>query len=211
LVKYPTLVNGVPVVMSNISTYDGTSWLTAVNTGNDGNVFEVTQVYLGGLPSTGFQVDYDTYIQDWTTYFLNGSIGPAPQLSVVLKTTYSAGGNQQTFTGKLIRVTTGSNLAIAPVTYPLPTASPVPPTIPNLGNAVISDPLNVHSTYLLNGVGGNITYANPGIDGVSNGSIKAVAIGSYTNTAGTEIFHYWGTIERSDGTFFSFNVTQSTD
>jgi hypothetical protein len=94
-IKYPNLINGVPVVASNLTTYDGTSSVVVVNAGVDGNVFEVTQVYLGGLPSTGFQTDYDKYIQSWDTYYSNGGTGTEPQLSVMLNTSYSAGGSSK--------------------------------------------------------------------------------------------------------------------
>ncbi len=208
--KYPTLQNGVPVVMSTISTYDGTSSLDGFNTGTDGNVFEVTQIFFGGLPSTGFQSDYDGYVQALDNWYANGSVGTEPTLSNALKTTYTAGGKVQTFTGKLIRVTTCSNLAIAPVTYPLP--SPVAYPVPNLGNPIVVDSaINVHSNYLLFGTNGNITYAFHGTDGIFDGSTKIAASGSYTTTIGTGVFTFIGTIIRADGTIFQFKGTQDTN
>jgi hypothetical protein len=88
MVKYPNLVNGVPVIPAEISTYDGTSRIGWVNSASDGVDFEVTQSYLGGLPSTSFQFDYDTYVNAWSAWASGGEIGTEPTLTGTLATTH---------------------------------------------------------------------------------------------------------------------------
>ncbi|MGN6640945.1 MAG: hypothetical protein ACTHJ8_18690 [Mucilaginibacter sp.] len=64
MVKYPTVVNGIPVLTAttSITTYGVYSWLDSHDDSPDGNVFAVFVPILGGLPSTQFDVDYDSYI-----------------------------------------------------------------------------------------------------------------------------------------------------
>ena len=89
---YPVITDGIPVVSSRLVTYDGTSFVNFVNSGTDGNVFEISQIFLGGVPSAGFTADYDSYVTAWDNWASSGSSGAEPSLSVTMKTTYTAQG-----------------------------------------------------------------------------------------------------------------------
>ena len=214
MVKYPGLLNGVPVIPNEISTYDGTSRIGWLDTPTDGVGFEVTQTYLGGLPSTGYQTDFNAYTDLWRTWvnqFFNGqNPGPEPTLASTIKTSYSGPASQITYTGKFIRVTTGSGLAIAPVSYPLPQKQSVPKVI-NLVVIAYDDSAHANVCYKLHGSNGNFTYADKGtvINGVFDFSsnVTVTAVGSYSQVTGY-VYHYTGTITRSDGTLLPFDTTE---
>lgn len=197
--KYPSLVNGVPVTAVNFSTYDGSSSIDYVNSGADGNVFQVSQIQvsLSEFNASGFNSDLGTYWGALDTWVSGGQVGTAPAIGTYVKDTYTTtvGGNQvKTYTGKLIRVTTGSHLAIATQSYPLPTATVVP------GN-----PINysIHDTaynqnYTVSGSYNELTSAK------INSTSYAVS-GTYKTTVGVGSTLV-GTIIRADGTQWNFNI-----
>jgi hypothetical protein len=215
--KYPGIVDGVPVFGNLMSTYGVEASISSVNSGPDGNVFEVYVPILGGVASSQFTTDMNNYITGYSNWA--NSVNPSPSTTPLLfnyvKTSYTSGdGKIVTYTGKLVLTTTGSGLAIAPVTYPLPGQ-----TVASVGNlsVIILDPNISTASYQLNGVNCNFT---SGIEGVYNGtttttnftnSTNVVVTGTYTSTPGTGIYHYWGTVIRPDGTSFNFNITQSLE
>jgi hypothetical protein len=207
-VKYPTVVDGIPAFVESMSTYDGASVLTSENSGTEGNVFSVSVPILGGLPSTGFQTDFDSYSAAWNTW-ADGDMSNStmPLLQSYLKTSYSQVGHSITYTGKVIRVTSGSGVALTEITYPLPTAATAT-SAPNLGGFCITDPNNATIQYLLSGTDDIINNAAEGINNNYSANIYATVTGSYKHTNGTGIFHCWGTIIRPDGTSFKFDSTQ---
>ena len=201
-VKYPTLANGVPVLAGTLTTYDGTSSVDVANSGVDGNVFQVTQRYglLSEFNSDAFNSDFASYGSAIQTWMGNGA-NPStrPHIENYIKDTYTmtVGTDQvKTYTGKLIRVTTGSHLAIATVSYALPTATTVP------GNPITAGIYDAayNKTYALTGsynqlTSAKINYTSYVISGtyrVDYGLGRALA----------------GTIIRADGTKFDFNVYQ---
>ena len=110
MVKYPTVVDGISVVANEISTYDGASVITEVTSNTEGNAFAVSVPVLGGTPSPGFQTDFNNYMTLWNTWATTGANGVPPLLSASLKPSYTTAGHSVTYTGKLIKVTTGSGL-----------------------------------------------------------------------------------------------------
>src|ERR1700744_4680816 len=74
-VKYPTVVDGIPVVANLMDTYDGASVLTTVTSNTEGNAFAVSVPILGGIPSSGFQTDFNTYLTTWNTWATTGQSG----------------------------------------------------------------------------------------------------------------------------------------
>ncbi|MEB0263795.1 MULTISPECIES: hypothetical protein [unclassified Mucilaginibacter] len=214
--KYPNLVNGVPVVAASLSTTDGTSFIQTVNSGVDGNVFEVTQGYMGGLPTTSFVGDFKTYLTALSTWLQSNSTGGQPLLGSYVSTSYSGPGYSKTYTGKIIRITQGSHLAIANMNYPLP--PPIPPNnspipIQNLGDAVVPDEADPTKSYLLHGSGGNITECWLMVNNYyPNTNIKLTVNGTYTTQIpGSQDFHMWGSIIRADGSISKFNLQQQTN
>lgn len=201
-VKYPTLQNGVPVVAEGMSTYDGSSWIDASNTGTSGNVFQVSQI-IGSLAytafnSTDFHSDIAKYATAVNTWISGGQLGPIPDISTYVMGTYTTtvGTSQvKTYTGKLIRVTTGSHLAIANMSYPLPAANTVPT---NQLTFNITDP-STGQSYAVKGSHDVLTSAT------EYGTTTSRTItGTYTIDSVGNITAI-GTIIRADGTTFNFN------
>jgi hypothetical protein len=205
--KYPTLVNGVPVSSMSITTYDGTSGVDYSNTGPDGSVFAVTQVYMGYTDFAAFHADVKSYLQASDIYQSSGNAGSPPILSSFVKDSYTTASSSKTYVGKLIRVTTGSHLAVAKFDYVLPAPS-VAPILPLPRAAIIQDGVDSHKSYQLYGRDGKITFAYAAIDDVAGGG-RAVASGSYTYISGQ--FHYWGTVLTSDNRELKFDLTGSLD
>ena len=201
-VKYPTLVNGVPVMAEEISTYDGTSGIGWDNTGLSGSVFVATQRYasLTTMNMDAFISDLKSYNTAVYTWMDGGQLGTRPNILNYVKDSYlmSVGTDKvQNYTGKLIRVTTGSHLAIATVSYPLPAANTVSSN--PLGHPPVFDAANTQ-TYSITGSYNLITSA-------TNGSgAKCPASGTYQIGAGGVIYLV-GTIIRADGSLFNFNTT----
>jgi hypothetical protein len=206
-VKYPTVVDGIPVYAETMSVYGSVAAVVnGVSTSGAGNVFSVWVPILGGLPSPSFQSDADSYMQLWNNWFAAGSAGAEPQLASNVQTSYSGEGGSITYTGKVIEVTTGSGLALADVTYPLPAASTTPPAINDLVQGfVITDPNNSSLSYYILGTKGIVTTAQPI---AHNGGANLVANGTYTIPAG--ITTAQGTVIRADGSTFTFDSTQDT-
>jgi hypothetical protein len=205
--KYPTVVDGIPVTPETMSVYGSVAAsLSGVNTSGSGNVFSVWVPVIGGIPSPSFQSDADSYMQLWNNWFSAGSSGAEPQLASNVQTSYSGEGGSVTYTGKVIKVTTGSGIALADVTYPLPTASTTPPAINDLVQGfVVTDPNNSSLSYYILGTKGIVTSAQPI---AHNGGANLVANGYYTIPAG--ITTAQGTVIRADGSTFTFNSTQDT-
>jgi len=205
--KYPTLVNGVPVSSMSITTFDGTSAVDYSNTGPDGSVFAVTQVYMGYTDFAGFRSDLNLYFNALDIYNQTDRSGPQPLISDAVKDSYTTSSSAKTYVGKLIRVTTGSNLAIATYNYALPTSTT--PSIQPLGDAVWTDPLD-NKQYLLHGDHGVVTSCQAIVNGVASGSTLNVS-GSYTaNTPNSQNFHIWGSLIRANGSAVNFNFNQDT-
>jgi hypothetical protein len=204
--KYPTVVDGIPVTPETMSVYGSVAAsLSGVNTSGSGNVFSVWVPVIGGLPSPSFQSSADSYMQLWNNWFAAGSSGAEPQLASNVQTSYSGEGGSITYTGKVIKVTTGSGIALADVTYPLPTASTTPPAINDLVQGfVVTDPNNSSLSYYILGTKGVVTSA----ERIPAGNGGLAANGYYTIPAG--ITTAWGTVIRADGSTFTFNSTQDT-
>jgi hypothetical protein len=193
------LVNGVPVRAENITT-SGTCSIDAANTGPDGNVFQVTQaaISLTTFNSDAFNNDLLDFFDSFNTWVSDGQIGSVPDVSSYVKDSYTmtVGSNQvNTYTGKLIRVTTGSNLAIADMSYPLPTAHAVP------GNP---------ESFPVYDAPNNKYYAVSGSYNVINaakiGTTNYTASGTYSTqmVGGSLVITASGTIIRADGSKFFF-------
>ncbi|MGN6181850.1 MAG: hypothetical protein ACTHNW_21900 [Mucilaginibacter sp.] len=200
LVKYPALVNGVPVLAGSLTTFDGTSSIDVVNSGFAGNVFQVTQVFMSltSFDVDGFNSDLAKYDSAFNTWIDNGQTGTRPDITSYIKDSYTVtigSGQIKTFTGKLIRVTTGSNLAIADLSYPIPADGSTPA---GTFSARLNDAA-YQTTYAIYGSKDLITSA-------TIGSTSYPASGSYTTDSVGNITAI-GTIIRSDGTKFNFNIT----
>jgi hypothetical protein len=199
---YPTLANGVPLVGASITT-DENSSISVENSGPDGNVFEGTQGVLGFGSLNDFQTDIDKYYAADAAFYAAGSVGVPPAIGDYVMNSYTAS-ETISFTGKLIRVTTGSGVAIASIGYPLPTAvksTGLPSTY-----FYINDPDQVNHVnvkYALYGTNGSCTQGT-----IENTSTAIVVTGSYTYL-GNGVFQFWGTVIRTDGTSFSFNITDN--
>jgi len=201
-VKYPTLTNGVPVQTSDLGTYDPSNWIDYANTGSDGNVFLVSQIQISlvSTNTSGFLYDLANYIGIFDQWITNG-LNPAtePKLSDYVKDSYTvtSGASQvNTYTGKLIRVTTGSHLAIATMSYPLPTAQTVPGN-PLTGGTIYDASYNQY--YSMKGSYNVLTSATQNLaNHPVSGTYKLGTGGVYTLI---------GTIIRADGTNFNFNTT----
>ncbi len=205
-VKYPAITDGIPVFGNVMSTYGVDAWLDYFNSGPDGNVFEVAAPTLGGLPSTGFVSDYDSYIAAYNTWFFNGGTGVAPTLATSLKTTYTGKAGILYYTGKLVLTTTGSGLAIAPVTYTMPPVAKIPLTVLPSG-ITVNDPLNSAIVYQLVGKSDIITSAK--VFSCCANPVVFTASGSWILESDGVDFNCIGTIFRADGSSFNFNTTQN--
>lgn len=205
MVKYPTVVNGIPVLTAttNITTYGPYAWLDSHNDSPDGNVFAVCVPILGGLPSPQFETDYNSYNASWeafaqamASYPGYGTPPSVPVLGNYVATTYSGEGHSITYTGKLIKVTTGSGLAIADVNYPLPVSSITEsPMTCNL-----TDPVT-HITYAIAGSNSILTSATQYL-----GTTKYTISGTYQYDNVNDLT-IAGTIIRADGSVFNFTHT----
>ncbi len=202
-VKYPSLVNGVPVTAESMTTYDGSSSIDAANTGTSGNVFQVSKI-IGSLVYTAFNsTDFHSGISNYSAavkaWISGGQHGAVPDISTYILDTYTktVGTDMvKTYTGKLIRVATGSHLAIATLSYALPSANSVNPDAMSVSIYDPADPqypYSVHSSYhvITSATKANINYNATGTMVPGSGGVIAVT----------------GTIIRADGTTFEFNTT----
>ncbi|MGN6640946.1 MAG: hypothetical protein ACTHJ8_18695 [Mucilaginibacter sp.] len=114
-----------------------------------------------------------------------------------MQTSYTTDGNSITYTGKLIKVTTGSGLAIADVNYPLPVSSIT--ESPMTCNLI--DPVT-HITYAIGGAHNVLTSATQYPGGTTKYTISGTY--QYDNVNDLTIA---GTIIRADGSAFNFNQT----
>jgi len=165
-------------------------------------------VLLGGNYAQ-VQSSLDNYYQALDNYFDADASGAPPLIGDYVSSSYASLPGFIVFTGKLIRVTTGLNVAIANIGYPLPTASPI--TIQNLSVQINDPDAAGHAglTYDLSGTKGAFNTAIVGINNNYTNSKSVVISGSYAEASPTSTtWHYWGTIVRTDGTSFSFNITQ---
>jgi hypothetical protein len=205
--KYPTLVNGVPLVGASINTSIGSdSYVSEQNSGPDGNVFAGSEGVLSGGNYAQFQSSLDNYYNALDNYFDANASGTPPLIGDYVSSSYASLPGFVVFTGKLIRVTTGSNVAIADISYPLPVAA-ISTTIPNVGLTLFDPDTVGHAgiEYYINGVTGTMKSATA----VKNGGagVNVVVSASYTKQYGA-VYHCWGTIIRTDGTSFSFDFTE---
>lgn len=197
MVKYPTLVNGIPVLVSttNISTYGTYAWLDSHDGSPDGNVFAVCVPILGGLPSPQFDTDYNSFtiaVNNWATG--GGDPSTTPILNTYVQTSYSGEGGSITYTGKLIKVTTGSGLAIADVNYPLPATS------------VAESPMTCSLYDSSTGQSYNLAGSHNIITSATLNGTKHTVSASYSIDSVGDITVI-GSIIRSDGSTFNFDTT----
>ncbi|XHR93975.1 hypothetical protein ACFJIV_27350 [Mucilaginibacter sp. UC70_90] len=195
---YPNLQNGVPTVVQNVSIGPGyNAWLT----GSD-NSFVVNVGVPSDFNNVAYQNDvnaYDKASSDWQNKFLSGAdAGIPPLIWNYVKDNYSTQAGVVTTTGKLIRVTTGSQWAVATINYPAPTVAPPPASVGKLLGGIY-DPNNSSVIYEVYGSSGYVTSGSPNIKLVS---------GTYTATNTPNINIVTITITRLDGT--SFQLTQYT-
>jgi hypothetical protein len=200
-VKYPTLTNGVPAFGLGYSApYPNT---VTFYTSYDEDFFTLSIATVSVPNITAMHDDIQKYNHAIDVWNAKNSVDPAffpfnpyPLSYDYIKPTYTdPNTGMVNVTGKLIRVTTGSHLALAPVDYPTPAIAP-----PSSANPIflggVADPLNPNKLYHIYGVSGNITKLNAS-DGKS-------ASGTYTATGNQFIFNVNVTIVRTDGTTFSY-------
>ncbi|MDN3582365.1 hypothetical protein [Mucilaginibacter flavus] len=208
--KYPNLVNGVPGFGQSMYG-DNYATVDYQNTGPDGNVFGGTQGTMSVTDLSAYHKDLESYFKAVDTQALSGN-GPIPLIYDYVKQSYpTSSGGILFFTGKVIRVTTGTHIAFADINYPLPAATPytIPSTFIN-----VPDPNNSSIHYFLQGdkgtiSNGHIAYLNGTV--YTNGPAIAVS-GSYTQvTVGAGDFHSIGTIIRQDNTTFRFDQVDNTN
>jgi hypothetical protein len=192
---YPDLKNGVPTVVQGIGIAPGyNGWLTYFD-----NSFVVNVGVPSDFNNTAYQSDvfsYDKAESDWEKKFFSlDNPGLPPLIWDYVKSNYSTQASIVTTTGKLIRVTTGSHWAVATINYPAPAVASA--------NAVsvvyLIDPTRPNTYYNLYWANGHILYTQ---------DPNTKVTGTYTVSGPhLTIYHYVGTITRSDGTTFNFDET----
>lgn len=209
-VRYPTLANGVPcMAQSMYSDNEGT--IDVVNTGPDGNVFQISQGHMLYTDYNQIHSDFYNYFNAENTWIKAGATGVEPSIFSYVKRDYKSSTSSLDpflYVGKLIRVTTGSHWALAEIDYPKPVASTVKPTDGDL-NVTIVDPLNPHDYYQLIGEKNQILFAIKLYDNIASTGVRVLASGMYARAQpGTVIYHFAGTAIRADGSTFTFNITE---
>lgn len=213
-VRYPTLVNGVPcMAQSMYSDNEGT--IDVLNTGPDGNVFQISQGHMSYTDYSQLHTDFDNYFKAQTTWIKAGATGVEPSIFSYVKRDYKSSTSSSDpflYVGKLIRVTTGSHWALAEIDYPLPSALPtgIPSTFID-----VADPTNPAIHYFLQGDKGKISQGNIATQNSAGSWSTGAAIdvsGLYTQvTPGTGDYHSWGSIVRLDHTIFRFDQIANTN
>jgi hypothetical protein len=199
---YPTLVNGVPTQGGSLGV---TTIADAISTSTSGDqqVFALTVGSTGNFNFQAFQADFDKYNTAMDNYIKNTASYPIAY--DYIKATYTSAAGFNTYSGKLIRVTTGSHWAIATIDYPVPARSA--PTISDTFIYISDpDPARPSISYQLRGIKGNIANASVGINGQYGNTLVPVT-GAYTAISSSFTLHYYGTLFRTDGTSFTFDMT----
>lgn len=217
---YPNLVNGVPLYGTIQPTDPGCS-IDIVST-SSGTIFSswVTTAPAGSLDAgkKQYRTDLEKYFAAETKYQKGGGAVNAPSIFDYVKQDYgstgtSTGPTQPTvYTGKLIRITSGSNVAIGEITYPIP-ASTTSSAI-GQGYILVLDPLDHTILYQVWGNNGKLTYSLIGSTPDQGASYQMTGTQLMSNGTynfpqpGTSIIHGIGTIVRQDDSSFSFDITQ---
>lgn len=200
---YPTLVNGVPVDCTNVSSTDLNTNSSATST-----AFTVTAAVSSFSNSAAFDADLNNYFNALGTWQDAGMSGPTPEIGTYVKESYATSGGITTYTGKLIRVLTGTHLAVAELSYPTPSQSaPAPNNDPGNPGFNVPDSANSSIVYSLNNVEGNTTFATANLP--NSVTVRVTASGSYTRNGVS--YHFWGTIIRTDGTTYNYDRTANLD
>ena len=201
--KYPNLVNGVPVFAKSMYG-DNYATIDFENSGINGNVFGGTQGTMSITDFGAYHKDLENYFKAVDTWATTGMVGPDPLIYNYVKQSYpTSSGGILFFTGKVIRVTTGTHLAFADINYPLP--GPTANSVPDL-SIIVADNNNPHISYLLKGKNGQITSVKSGVDNNFIGGATLSASGTYIHTSGTGIYTVKATIIRPDGTTNNITV-----
>ncbi|PWK78690.1 hypothetical protein LX99_01138 [Mucilaginibacter oryzae] len=209
--KYPVLVNGIPAYGQGMYG-ENFATIEYQNLGPDANVFEVSQTLFSYTDVTALHNDMETYLKAVNTWVKNNSTGAQPLISSYIKNSYTvSAGGVNIFTGKVIMVTTGSHVALADISYPLPSAATygIPSTFID-----VPDPANSSTHYFLQGTkglisSGNVAYLSGTV--YTNGPAITVS-GSYTQvTPNSGDFHSVGTIIRLDGSIFRFDQVANSN
>ncbi|WP_121808566.1 hypothetical protein [Mucilaginibacter kameinonensis] len=200
-VKYPNLQNGVPAFGAAYGAYVGVNGVEFNIVGEE----DVITVSAGSTPYFNFQAfhkDLSTYQDSLEKWHKTNDPKPNPDLNTYpliytyVKLSYTdPTAHIITTTGKLIRVTTGSHLAIATIDYPLPAAQGSTVTYPTFLGGV-PHPDNPNQYYHIFGHDGKITKIN-------DSDCKS-ASGTYTATSNQFIFIVNVTIVKNDGTTVTY-------
>lgn len=204
IAQYPTLVNGVPVDCTNVSSTD-----LNTNSSATSAAFTVTAAVSSFSNSAAFDADLNNYFSALGTWEDAGMTGAAPEIGTYVKSSYTTSSGITTYTGKLIRVLTGTHLAVADLGYPVPT-----PTVP-AQNALLPsafmvvDSTNLSIGYEIHGTNGNIssykTFTKVGTTWTGGSTTSGVANGTFTSS--NYVYHCIGTIIKSDGSTQNFDMS----
>jgi hypothetical protein len=206
-VKYPTLINGVPAFSMGYSAiYPNT---VSFYTSYDEDFFTLSIATVSVPNIQAMHDDIQKYNHAIDVWNAKNSVDPVffpsnpyPLSYDYIKPTYTdANTGMVNVTGKLIRVTTGSHLALAPVDYPTPSIAP--PALPGT-YAYIKDDLYPSITYELLGAKG--IYSSTGR--ILNTSTTVSVYATYSATSTPGVYHSVGTITRVDGSQFTFDNTE---
>jgi len=206
-VKYPTLTNGVPAFGLGYSAANPNA--VSFYTSYDEDFFTLSIATVSVPNIQALQADIQKYNHAIDVWNAKNSVDPAffplnpyPLSYDYIKPTYTdPNTGVVNATGKLIRVTTGSHLALAPVDYPTPSIAP--PSLPGT-YAYIKDDLYPSITYELHGDKG--IYSSIGT--ILNTSTTVSVYATYSATSTPGIYHSVGTITRVDGSRFTFDNTE---
>jgi hypothetical protein len=195
--QYPNLVNGVPCTGGGYTVGDLNQITTSTAGGQD--LFIVGVATATFTARQLFSDDITTYSSALDSYFASHPQNTViPQASSYIKTTYSDGNPDPHFvqvSGKLIRITTGSHFAFASIDYP----TPAPASLNAVSFVYITDPNRPNTYYNLYWANGHILYTQ---------DPNTQVTGTYTVSGPhLTIYHYVGTITRSDGSTFNFDET----
>ncbi|AYL98409.1 hypothetical protein [Mucilaginibacter celer] len=202
-VKYPTLQNGVPAFGGAYAAYVGANSVDFNISGEE----DIITVTAGSTPFFNFQAfhkDLGTFQDSLESWHKRNDPKPMPDTTSYpliynyVKLSYTDPNTPHliTTTGKLIRVTTGSHLAIATINYPLPKAQGSTATYPTFLGGV-PHPENHNQFYHIFGTDGKITKIN-------DSDCKS-ASGTYTATTNQFIFNVNVTIVKNDGTTVTYS------
>lgn len=200
-VKYPTLQNGVPAFGASYAAYIGVNTVD-FNISGEEDIITVSAASTSYFNFQAFHQDLNNFEGLLDQWHAANDSKPTPDLNTYplihnyVKLSYTDPNSHMiTTTGKLIRVTTGSHLAIATVDYPLPAAQGSSVNYPTFLGGV-PHPENPNLYYTIFGTDGKITKTN-------DSGCKS-ASGTYTATSNKFIFIVNVTIVKNDGTIVTY-------